>query len=94
MRYIAPFPTLFQVCPKTELRVTLAAKEKLFENNCADLLSCKFNCNSKPYTHCVLLSQNISNRNVTLNLQDRKIPSGAVKNSGSLLLCAKEQISL
>lgn len=56
VRYIAPNPKLFQVCPKTELRETLAAKEKLFENNSADLLSCKFNCNSNPYKHCVLLS--------------------------------------
>lgn len=50
VRHIAPIPTLFQVCPNTELRVTLATT--LFENNCADLLSCKFCCNSKPYTHC------------------------------------------
>lgn len=34
----------------------LAAKEKLLENNSADLLSCKFNFNSNPYTHCVLVS--------------------------------------
>lgn len=46
----------------------LAAKEKLFENNSADLLSCKFNCNSNPSKHWVLLSWNTSKRNVTLNL--------------------------
>lgn len=56
VRYIAPNPKLFQVCLKTELREILAAKEKLLENNSADLLSHKFNCNSNPYTHCILLS--------------------------------------
>lgn len=56
VRYIAPNPKLFQVCLKTELRETLAVKEELLENNSADLLSCKFNCNSNPYRHCVLIN--------------------------------------
>jgi len=53
VQHIAPIPALCQVCPKPGLRVTLAAKEKLFENNCPDLLSCKFNCNQASHAHAM-----------------------------------------